>query len=274
MGRLEGKVAVVTGGGNGIGRACCVRFAEEGASVVVADLLDDAGAETVNLVEKAGGRARFVRTDATSKADADAAVQHAVDDFGGVDVLVTAAGISHAAYVSGNSDDELQLLAGQFAVPPAQQFTELPLEGWSTVLDVNLTGTLLAVQAAARAMLAAGTRGSIVTIASIAAKHPEVAPLSYCVSKAGVWKLTKHVARTLGPLGIRVNAVGPGFIDTNMTAVLHKVPGVDEMALAGTPLGRFGRPEEVAAVALFLASDDSSYMTGEILHPDGGFYTD
>jgi 3-oxoacyl-[acyl-carrier protein] reductase len=86
--------------------------------------------------------------------------------------------------------------------------------------------------------------------------------------------LTKHVARTLGPLGIRANAVGPGFIDTNMTAVLHKVPGVDEMALAGTPLGRFGRPEEVAAAALFLASDDAAYVTGEILHPDGGFYTD
>jgi NAD(P)-dependent dehydrogenase (short-subunit alcohol dehydrogenase family) len=273
-GRLEGKVAVVTGGGNGIGRACCVRFAEEGASVVVADLLDDAGAETVALVEKAGGRGLLARTDVTSKDDVDAAVRRAVDELGGVDVLVTAAGISHADYVSGHADDELQLLAGQIAVPPAQQLAELPLDRWQRVLDVNLTGTLLAVQAAVRTMVAAGTKGSIVTIASIAAKHPEVAPLPYCVSKAGVWMLTKHVARTLGPLGIRANAVGPGFIDTNMTAVLHKVPGVDEMALAGTPLGRFGRPEEVAAAALFLASDDAAYVTGEILHPDGGFYTD
>jgi NAD(P)-dependent dehydrogenase (short-subunit alcohol dehydrogenase family) len=273
-GRLEGKVAVVTGGGNGIGRACCVRFAEEGASVVVADLLDDAGAETVALVEKAGGQGLFARTDVSSKDDVDAAVRRAVDELGGVDVLVTAAGISHADYVSGHADDELQLLAGQIAVPPAQQLAELPLDRWQRVLDVNLTGTLLAVQAAVRTMVAAGTKGSIVTIASIAAKHPEVAPLPYCVSKAGVWMLTKHVARTLGPLGIRANAVGPGFIDTNMTAVLHKVPGVDEIALAGTPLGRSGRPEEVAAAALVLASDDAAYVTGEILHPDGGFYTD
>jgi 3-oxoacyl-[acyl-carrier protein] reductase len=141
------------------------------------------------------------------------------------------------------------------------------------VIDVNLTGTFLAVQAAARHMVGAGTGGSIVTIASVAAKHPEAGPVAYAVSKSGVWMLTKHAARSLGPRGIRVNAIGPGFIDTNMTKLIGELPMVKDQFLASLPLGRFGTPEEVASTALFLASDESSYFTGEILHPDGGFFT-
>lgn len=274
MGRLEGKVAVVTGGGNGIGRACCVRFGEEGAAVVVADILEEPGNETVDLVEKVGARAVFVRTDATSGDDNEAMVRRAVDDLGGVDVLVTAAGISHAAYRSGAIEDDKRQLLASAQLSPAEQFVATPLDQWQRVLDVNLNGTLLSVQAATRAMLAAGTRGAIVTIASIAAKYPEAAPAAYSVSKAGVWMLTKHAARLLAPAGIRVNAVGPGYIDTNMTAMIHEMPGGDEFVLGQVPMARFGRPEEVAAAAAFLASDDASYVTGEILHPDGGFYTD
>jgi NAD(P)-dependent dehydrogenase (short-subunit alcohol dehydrogenase family) len=139
---------------------------------------------------------------------------------------------------------------------------------------VNLTGTLLAVQAAARKMVAAGTGGSIITIASVAAKHPEAGPLPYAVSKAGVWMLTKHIARSLGPSGIRVNAIGPGFIDTNMTQVINEIPMVRDQFLTTVPLRRMGTPREVADTAVFLASDESSYYTGEILHPDGGFFTE
>jgi 3-oxoacyl-[acyl-carrier protein] reductase len=273
--RLQGKVALVTGGGNGIGRACCERFAAEGARVLVADLLEGPGQETVAAITETGGKALYTHLDAVDPASNEAAAQRAVDDLGGLDVVVTAAGISHADYRSGDREAEAERVA-EAAVgmqDPAAVFVDLPLEGWQKVLDVNLTGTLLAVQASARRMLAAGTGGSIITIASIAAKHPVAGPLPYTVSKAGVWMLTKHAARSLGPSGIRINAIGPGFIETNMTRLIPEIPEIHEQYLAALPLGRFGRPGEVASTALFLASDESSYFTGTILHPDGGFFT-
>jgi len=268
--RLEGRVAVVTGGGNGIGRACCERFAEEGADVVVADLLDDAGAETVQLVEKAGSTGLFVHVDAASPEDNTGLVQQAVDRFGKVDVLVTAAGISHAEYKSGDRsrDQEMLSRAVETRAEPARRLLDLELAQWQKVLDVNLTGTFLALQATARQMVEQGSGGSIVTIASVAAKHPEAGPPSYAVSKAGVWMLTKAAARSLGPAGIRVNSIGPGFIATNMTAMATAIPEVTEMFVSNLPLGRLGTPREVADTALFLASDESAYFTGEILHPE------
>jgi NAD(P)-dependent dehydrogenase (short-subunit alcohol dehydrogenase family) len=275
-GRLDGRVAVVTGGGNGIGRACCERFAEEGADVVVADLLDEAGQETVQLVEEAGAKGAFVHVDAASPEDNAGLVRSAVERFGKVDVLVTAAGISHAEYKSGDRsrDEEMLTRAIETRSEPARRLLDLELAQWQKVLDVNLTGTFLALQNGARQMVEQGTGGSIVTIASVAAKHPEAGPPSYAVSKAGVWMLTKAAARSLGPAGIRVNAIGPGFIATNMTAMATAIPEVTEMFLANLPLGRLGTPREVADTALFLASDESAYFTGEILHPDGGFFTD
>ena len=276
MGRLDGKVAVVTGGANGIGRACCERFAEEGARVVVADLSDVAGAETVARVEALGGRAVFVHADAASSVDTDSVMDRAETDFGGVDVLVTAAGVSHAGYQSGNRDAELALVeqSADVMLEPHRAFTETPLADWQRVLAINLTGTLIAVQAASRRMIGQGRGGSIVTIASIAAKVPEAGPLAYGVSKAGVWMLTKQAARALAPVGIRVNSIGPGFIDTNMTAVISEMPDIAQLLMSQIPMGRMGTPREVANTALFLASDEASYFTGEILHPDGGWYTD
>lgn len=276
MGQLDGKVAVVTGGANGIGRACCERFADEGADVVVADILDEAGMDTIAAVEKRGRRAAYMHADASSPTDNETVMQHAVDMFGSLDVLVTAAGISTADYRS----DKPQAVARRAAKhardqpDPMRRFTELRLGDWQKVLDVNLTGTLLAVQAAARVMLDLKKRGSIITIASIAAKHPEAGAPAYSVSKAGVWMLTKYAARVLGPAGIRVNAIGPGFIETNMTAVVRGLPDLEERLLANVPLGRMGTAREVADAALFLAGQQSSYFTGEMLHPDGGFYTD
>jgi 3-oxoacyl-[acyl-carrier protein] reductase len=268
MGRLDGKVALVTGGGNGIGKACCERFAEEGAAVVVADVIDAAAAA---VAAPLGSRAVAVHLDATSAAANETAAQLAVDTFGHLDVLVTAAGISHAGYRSGDLTAERELLATRGMVDPRDQFLDTAIEEWEEVIGVNLTGTLLAVQAAARRMIAGA---SIVTIASIAAKHPEAGPVAYSVSKAGVWMLTKQAARLLGPSGIRVNAIGPGFIETNMTAILREIPEVEQMITTTLPLRRIGTPREVANTALFLASDESSYFAGEILHPDGGFVTD
>jgi len=274
MGRLAGRVAVVTGGANGIGRACCERFAEEGADVVIGDV--QAADAAVAAVEAHGRRALARRLDAASPADNDALMQAAIDELGRLDVLVTAAGISHAGYRSGDMANDLARLAApeRQRLDPAHQFAEFALEEWEAVLGVNLTGTFLAVQAAARRMLALGRGGSIVTIASIAAKHPEAGPVAYGVSKAGVWMVTKQAAQALGPAGIRVNAIGPGYIDTNMVAVMKEMPGVLEGIVAGLPLGRLGTPRDVANAAVFLASDESAYFTGEILHPDGGYVTD
>jgi NAD(P)-dependent dehydrogenase (short-subunit alcohol dehydrogenase family) len=275
---LDGKVAIVTGGGNGIGRATCLRFAEEGVSVVVADLLEESAAKTVAECEERGGRAASVVVDTSDATANDAMVEAAVRTFGGVDVLVTAAGISHSGYRS-DEQSQLERMTGDAGpntagLSSAQSFVATSLADYERVMAVNLTGTMLSMQSAARWMLAEGRGGAIVTIASIASKHPEPGSVPYGVSKAGVWMLTKHAAAALASAGIRVNAVGPGFIETNMTAIVRANPAMQDHFLRDVPMGRMGAPDEVAAVVAFLASDESSYFTGEILHPDGGYFTD
>jgi NAD(P)-dependent dehydrogenase (short-subunit alcohol dehydrogenase family) len=274
-GRLEGKIAVVTGGGNGIGRACCERFAEEGADILVADILDEPGAESVARVKERGREGLFVHLDASSPEDNDAMAQTAIERFGRIDVLVAAAGISHADYVSGEHRADQRMLEEQAKrfMEPWTILTELDLTAWHRVLAVNLTGTLLACRSVGPHMIERSS-GSIITMASIAAKRPDAGPISYSVSKAGVWMLTKSLARSLAPTGVRVNAIGPGFIETNMTTLISGNAMIRDMALTQIPLGRFGQPLDIANAALFLASDESSYFTGEILHPDGGFYTE
>jgi NAD(P)-dependent dehydrogenase (short-subunit alcohol dehydrogenase family) len=266
--RLHGKVAVVTGGANGIGRACCVRFAEEGANVVVADLDAAQGAETVALVQAVGQEVHFVPTDTTREIDCIAMVQAAVDHFGGVDVCVAAAGISWGGYVSGQSPS-------RFTDRPVTAFNvaEQPLEHWDKVLNVNLTGVMLTDRAVARRMIEQGRGGSIINIASIDAKRPRRGSSAYAVSKAGVWMLTKTAALELARDDIRVNAIGPGYIETNMTEFMQDEVRRPKL-LAEVPMRRLGNPREIANAALFLASDEASYFTGEILHPDGGYYTE
>ena len=246
--------------------------------MVVADLQADPGNETVGLVEQAGGEAIFVPIDVTSWEDNDAMAQAAVDRFGGINCLVTAAGISHADYDSGDVEADLKALGGrlEYLERPGWDLVETSIDEWNKVLAVNTTGTLMGMQACAQRMLDAGTKGSFVTIASIAAKNPDAGPLPYTVSKAGVWMLTKKAARMLAPAGIRVNSIGPGFIETNMTAVIDLLPREENEPdfWAQLPMGRRGVPLEIANTALFLLSDESSYFTGEILHPDGGYFTE
>ncbi len=275
---MHQRVAVVTGGGNGIGRACCIRLAQEGAAVVAADIQEDRAAETAAMVGDAGGRARSLAVDVTSVDDNAAMVGLAIESFGRLDALVTAAGISHGRYVSGDLDADVERLQGrlEYLERPGWDLVETDVEDFDRVMEVNLKGTLLSMQAAVRAMLEQGQGGSVVTIASVAAKHPDAGPLAYTASKAAVWMLTKKAARMLGTTGIRVNSIGPGFIDTHMTAVIELIPReTDQHPLFGMiPMGRRGTPEEIADAALFLCSDESSYFTGEILHPDGGFFTE
>lgn len=277
-GRMEGKVAVVTGGGNGIGRACCLRYAEEGAAIVAADLQADQAAETARMVTDAGGRATSIAVDVTSIADNDAMADLAMSEFGGLDAVLTAAGITHANYVSGDLEAEVKRMTKQldYVERPGWDFVEADPDEWDTVMAVNVKGTLLSMQSCVARMLDAGTGGTIVTIASIAAKHPDAGPLAYTTSKAGVWMLTKKAARMLGPVGIRVNAIGPGFIDTHMTKVIDMIPDEQRRVdfYGQIPLGRKGVPLEIANTALFLSNDESSYFSGEILHPDGGFFTE
>ena len=155
----------------------------------------------------------------------------------------------------------------------ASHLINKPVEYWEKVLSVNLTGVMLTNRAVARLMVENGWKGSIINIASGAAKIPIVGAADYCVSKAGVWMLTKVLALELAGYGIRVNAIGPGFIETPMTASMRADEERVRRLVAGTPLGRLGTPEDIANAALFLASDESSFFTGEILFPDGGLFT-
>jgi NAD(P)-dependent dehydrogenase (short-subunit alcohol dehydrogenase family) len=276
VGRLEGKTAVITGGSNGIGRACADRFAAEGANILIADLQQAPGRAAADAITASGAQARFVELEAASQESNEAMAAAAVEHFGTIDVVVTAAGVTSGDYRSGDIEGGLKRMAQaaeRSAINPAASLTDLDLDDWRRVLDVNLTGTLLAIQATASVMLAQEKPGAIATIASIAARDPLWGSPSYPVSKAGVWMLTKSAARTLAPLGIRVNAIGPGFIDTNMTAAFDQVDEMRDVILGNTPMGRRGTPAEIANVALFLVSDEASYVTGELIHPDGGWFT-
>jgi NAD(P)-dependent dehydrogenase (short-subunit alcohol dehydrogenase family) len=254
-GRLAEKIALITGGGSGIGRACAIRFAEEGANVCLADRDGATAAETARLVEAKGRKAFSLAVDTTDEAANDAMVARCVEALGGVDVLIAAAGIGSPRTAS----DQPHTVLG------------IPTEQFRAVIDVNLYGVFFSNRAVARWMVANHRKGSIVNLGSIMSKMPSAGG-AYSVSKAGVWMLTKSLAQELAPQGIRVNAIGPGFIETPMTARLRGDADRSRWAMDMTPMGRFGTPEEVASTALFLASDDAAFFTGEILHPSGGVF--
>jgi len=256
-GRLADKIAVITGGGSGIGRACALRFAAEGAKVCVADLDLDAARETARRVEAAGPAARAVEVDTTDEAANDAMVAACVEAFGGVDVLVAAAGV-------GSPRPEPES-------PRPYTMLTIPTEKFRAVIDVNLYGVLFSNRAVARWMVANRRGGSLINLGSIMSKMPSTGG-AYSVSKAGVWMATKCLAQELARHGIRVNAIGPGFIETPMTASLRGDAERSRWAMGLTPAGRYGTVDEVAATALFLASDEASFFTGEILHPSGGVF--
>ncbi len=241
------KVVVVTGAAQGIGLACARRFAADGCKVVIADVQRDKGEEVAAALRAAGQAARFVACDVGDGAQVAALVEAAVSHFGGLDVM-----ISNAAIL--RTGDILELEEAEF----------------DRVVRVNLKGFFLCGQAAARQMVKQGRGGAIINMSSIQATITNPNLLSYAVCKGGVKQLTVAMALALAPRGIRVNAIGPGSIATDMVKQLMVDENARRTILSRTPMGRLGAPEEIAAVAAFLASDEASYITGETIVADGG----
>lgn len=250
---LEGKSAIVTGAGQGIGRACAERLAREGARLVLADVNAKTGEAAAKAIAKAGGTAVFQACDVSRKADVEALVAAAVSAYGRLDVMVNNAGVV---------DD----------VP----FLDLSEAEFDRIIGINLKGAFLVAQAAARQMAAQmkkkprSTPGAIVNMSSINAWFGLPDHAAYAMSKGGIMQLTKSMAVALAPLGIRVNAVGPGTIETPLIKDVVKDAAFRKKVLSRTPLGRFGKPEEIAAVVAWLASEEASYLTGTTVYADGG----
>jgi 3-oxoacyl-[acyl-carrier protein] reductase len=249
--RLEGQVAIVTGGGRGIGRAICHRLAAEGATVALCGRDLEPVQHVAAQIDPSGQRSLARSVDISEEAAIEQFVDEVAARFGGLDILVNNAALTAASRIG-------------FA-----ELVDMPTEEWTRVIGVNLSGAFYASRAAGRIMRERRS-GAIVNISSVHAHVPHAQTPHYDAAKAGIEALTRNLALSLGPFGVRVNGVAPGPIDVSGAADTFTP---EQRAAQGrwTVLGRFGRPEEMAAVVTFLASDDASYVTGQTLVADGGF---
>jgi NAD(P)-dependent dehydrogenase (short-subunit alcohol dehydrogenase family) len=249
MKRLEGKSAVITGAASGIGRATSLLFAEHGANLIVVDRSPEVQA-TADAINKAGGKAIALVKDASSETDVESFIQAAVNEYGKLDIVYANAGISGGL----------------------RPYDDLTAEDWMKILSINLIGPFLAIKYAARVMLAQG-KGSIICTASVAGLRSGAGGPPYSASKAGVISLVQTSVNQFGGSGIRINAICPGLIETGMTAPMFdaaRARGSEKKLGQLNPLRRYGEPSEIAHAALFLASDDSSYVNGQAIAVDGG----
>ncbi len=247
---LDDKTAVVTGGAKGIGFACARRFLEQGAQVIIADVDEKTGNKAEKSLSELGD-VRFVHCDVGDRLSVRNLMAATLDSFNSLDVLVNNAGIIH-------SDD----------------FLDISEEDFDRVMQVNLKGAFLCGQAAARQMVdqieEGRAPGSIINMSSINAQVAIPSQVPYSISKGGVQQLTKVMALSLASRGIRVNAIGPGSINTDILAAVNNDPEAKNRILSRTPMGRIGEASEIASIAAFLASDDASYITGQTIYADGG----
>lgn len=241
--RLENKVAIVTGAASGIGQAIAEKFISEGACVVFSDINGED-----SLVSKFGEKALFVKCDVSKSEELENLINKTFEHFGKLDVMVNNAGIIGSGGI-----------------------LEMTDESWNKTIGVNLTGTMFGMRAAAKTMKAKNIKGSIINISSIAGKIGFSGLADYCASKGGVIQLTHAGALDLAPYGIRVNSIAPGVIETNMTKTILAGKEFNDLMVSSTPLGHAGKPEDIANTALFLASDESSYVTGSVVYVDGGW---
>jgi len=246
--RLQNKVALITGAGNGIGKQTALTFSREGAKVVVADINEDAGRKVVDEILQSGGSATFEMVNVAETKDVVRMVENSVRTYGKIDILVNNAGIVADA-----------------------RLVKMDLEQWQRVIDINLKGVFLCGQAVAKVMETNESGGVILNASSVVGLYGNFGQSNYVAAKAGVIGMTKTWARELGKKGIRVNAVAPGFIATD---ILQSIPEkVINMMVEKTPLGRMGKPQDIANAYLFLATDEASFITGAVLSVDGGIIT-
>jgi glucose 1-dehydrogenase len=246
--QLENKVAIVTGSSSGIGKGIALAFGEEGAAVT-ADYRShpDEAKDVVERIEDAGGKAVSVQADITRPEDVANLVRRAVEEFGRLDIMVNNAGIEHK-----------------------MPFLETPLEVWNKVVAVNLTGPWLGCQEAAKLLVSQGGSGRIINISSVHEDLPMPTNSPYCAAKGGLRMLTRTIAVELAPYGITVNNIASGAVETPMDMPLKEHPEQMQKLLSEIPLRRMGKPEEIAALAVYLASDASAYVTGSTFFIDGG----
>jgi 3-oxoacyl-[acyl-carrier protein] reductase len=244
MGKFDGKVAIITGGASGIGKETVKLFSKEGSKIAIFDVNRDALGETEKEIRDNGGQCNGYVVDVTNFEEVSQKVKEVKEDLGSIDILINNAGITRDNFL-----------------------TKMEIEDWNKVVAINLTGTFNCAKAVATYMMEQG-KGNIVNVSSVVGVYGNIGQSNYAATKAGVIGLTKTWAKEFAKKGIRVNAVAPGFIKTPMT---EKVPEkVLEIMISKTPMGRMGEPIEVANAILFLASEDSSFTTGHILHIDGG----
>ncbi|GJQ32764.1 MAG: beta-ketoacyl-ACP reductase [Ignavibacteriaceae bacterium] len=244
MKRLEGKVAIVTGGARGIGKAAVTKFASEGAAVAIWDVNEELGNATVAELTAAGSKAVFVKVDVTDLNSTTEAAEKTINAFGGIDILINNAGITRDASLAKMTPDQ-----------------------WKQVIDVNLTGVFNCTKAVMNHMIEKGA-GKIINTSSVVGLYGNFGQTNYVATKSGVIGMTKVWARELGRKGICVNAVAPGFIATEMVGTIPEK--VISMLVEKTPLGRLGAPEDIANAYLFLASNESNFANGTVLSVDGG----